>query len=230
MINKKKILALVPARGGSKGIKLKNLKKINGKSLIQITSEFIDKCKFFDLKVVSSDNKKIIEHSKDLEFEIVKRSNKLSGDRVSDFQVIQESLIFIKDNLKYDFDYLIYLQPTSPVRKKKHSLDTIKKVIKFKYEGSWSVTKVDTKYHPLKSLKIVKNKLKLFDNRGQSIIARQMLNSVYIRNGVFYIFDIKSLIKNKSIYLKKILPSITEYKTANIDNLTDLSLAKKLVK
>jgi len=57
-----------------------------------------------------------------------------------------------------------------------------------------------------------------------------MLNSVYIRNGVFYIFDIKSLIKNKSIYLKKILPSITEYKTANIDNLTDLSLAKKLVK
>lgn len=230
MINKKKILALVPARGGSKGIKLKNLKKINGKSLIQITSEFIDKCKFFDLKVVSSDNKKIIEHSKDLEFEIVKRSNKLSGDRVSDFQVIQESLIFIKDNLKYDFDYLIYLQPTSPVRKKKHLLDTIKKVIKFKYEGSWSVTKVDTKYHPLKSLKIVKNKLKLFDNRGQSIIARQMLNSVYIRNGVFYIFDIKSLIKNKSIYLKKILPSITEYKTANIDNLTDLSLAKKLVK
>jgi len=220
----------VPARGGSKGIKLKNLKKINGKSLIQITSEFIDKCKFFDLKVVSSDNKKIIEHSKDLEFEIVKRSNKLSGDRVSDFQVIQESLIFIKDNLKYDFDYLIYLQPTSPVRKKKHLLDTIKKVIKFKYEGSWSVTKVDTKYHPLKSLKIVKNKLKLFDNRGQSIIARQMLNSVYIRNGVFYIFDIKSLIKNKSIYLKKILPSITEYKTANIDNLTDLSLAKKLVK
>lgn len=220
----------MPARGGSKGIKLKNLKKINGKSLIQITSEFIDKCKFFDLKVVSSDNKKIIEHSKDLEFEIVKRSNKLSGDRVSDFQVIQESLIFIKDNLKYDFDYLIYLQPTSPVRKKKHLLDTIKKVIKFKYEGSWSVTKVDTKYHPLKSLKIVKNKLKLFDNRGQSIIARQMLNSVYIRNGVFYIFDIKSLIKNKSIYLKKILPSITEYKTANIDNLTDLSLAKKLVK
>ena len=220
----------MPARGGSKGIKLKNIKKINGKSLIQITSEFIDKCKFFDLKVVSSDNKKIIEHSKDLEFEIVKRSNKLSGDRVSDFQVIQESLIFIKDNLKYDFDYLIYLQPTSPVRKKKHLLDTIKKVIKFKYEGSWSVTKVDTKYHPLKSLKIVKNKLKLFDNRGQSIIARQMLNSVYIRNGVFYIFDIKSLIKNKSIYLKKILPSITEYKTANIDNLTDLSLAKKLVK
>ena len=136
----------MPARGGSKGIKLKNLKKINGKSLIQITSEFIDKCKFFDLKVVSSDNKKIIEHSKDPEFEIVKRSNKLSGDRVSDFQVIQESLIFIKDNLKYDFDYLIYLQPTSPVRKKKHLLDTIKKVIKFKYEGSWSVTKVDTKY------------------------------------------------------------------------------------
>jgi len=230
LINKKKILALVPARGGSKGIKLKNLKKINGKSLIQITSEFIDKCKFIDLKVLSSDNKKIINHSKCLKFEIVKRSKKLSGDRVSDFQVIQETLIFIKDNLKYNFDYLVYLQPTSPVRKRRHLLDAIKKVIKFKYDGSWSVTKVDTKYHPLKSLKIVRNKLKLFDNRGQRVIARQMLNSVYIRNGVFYIFDIQRLLKNKSIYLEKILPSVTEYKTANIDNLVDLKLAKKLVK
>ena len=51
MIKGKTIVAVVPARGGSKGIKLKNLKKINGKSLIEITSNFIDKTKIFDKKI-----------------------------------------------------------------------------------------------------------------------------------------------------------------------------------
>ena len=55
MFKSKKILAVVPARGGSKGIPLKNLKKINGKSLIQITSECIQKCSYIDHSVISSD-------------------------------------------------------------------------------------------------------------------------------------------------------------------------------
>ena len=76
----------MPARGGSKGIKLKNLKKINNRTLIQITSDFINNCDFFDLKVISSENRKIISHSKKLGFEIIKRSKKLSGDKISDFQ------------------------------------------------------------------------------------------------------------------------------------------------
>lgn len=230
MIDKKKIIALVPARGGSKGIKLKNLKKINGKTLIQITSDFIEDCRFFDLKVLSSENKKIIQHSKKLNFEIVKRSKKLSGDKISDFQVIHEVVRSIKKKQLQNFDYLVYLQPTSPLRRKKQLLDSIKKVIKFKYDGAWSITKVDPKYHLLKLLKIEENNLKLLDKRGQKIVARQMLKDIYIRNGVFYIFNIEKLMQNKSIYLKNIYPSITNYKTANIDNLDDLNLAKKLMK
>ena len=79
-------------------------------------------------------------------------------------------------------------------------------------------------------LKIEENNLKLLDKRGQKIVARQMLKDIYIRNGVFYIFNIEKLMQNKSIYLKNIYPSITNYKTANIDNLDDLNLAKKLMK
>ena len=56
-----------------------------------------------------------------------------------------------------------------------------------------------------------------------------MLNQIYSRNGVFYIFNIKKLLKSKSIYLNNILPSITNYKVANIDTLKDLKLAKKLL-
>ena len=104
MIFKKKILALVPARGGSKGIKLKNLKKIKNKSLIEITSDFINKCNFFDLKVLSSDSNLILKHAKKLNFEIIKRNKKLSGDQVSDIEVINHALIQLtKKNLNFDY-------------------------------------------------------------------------------------------------------------------------------
>ena len=227
MIFKKKILALVPARGGSKGIKLKNLKKIKNKSLIEITSDFINKCNFFDLKVLSSDSNLILKHAKKLNFEIIKRNKKLSGDQISDIEVINHSLIQLtKKNL--NFDYLVYLQPTSPIRQRGHLLTTMEKVIKNNYDSSWSISKVSLKYHPLKSLKIYNKKLKLFDEKGKKIVARQMLNETYIRNGVFYIFNIKELIKQKTIYLKKTFPSITKYRTINIDSLDDLKEARKI--
>ena len=225
MYLKKKILALVPARGGSKGIKLKNLKKINNKTLIEITSVFIDKCKIFDQKVISSDNKKIIIHSKKLKFNIIKRKKNLSGDRVSDFKVIKNVI----EELDVKFDYVVYLQPTSPIRQVAHLKNAIKQVIKLNLDGAWSVSKVNSKYHPLKLLKIKSHKIRLFNSKGAKIIARQMLNEVYCRNGVFYIFNVNKLIKQKTIYLNNILPSITNYKTVNIDSLKDLKLARKFL-
>ena len=56
-----------------------------------------------------------------------------------------------------------------------------------------------------------------------------MLQEIFIRNGVFYIFNIKKLIKKKSIYLNKLLPSITDYQISNIDNLNDLNSARKII-
>ena len=87
-----KIIALVPARGGSKGIKLKHLKKINNKTLIKIASEFIDKLEYVDEKVLSTDHKSIIKEGKKNKFTIIRRSKKTSGDFISDFKVIKKQL------------------------------------------------------------------------------------------------------------------------------------------
>ena len=90
---KKRILAVVPARGGSKGIKLKNLKKINGKSLIQIVSEVILKSKIFTNAVVSTDNnlirKEALKFGLDVPFI---RPKSLSGDFISDVEVLRHAL------------------------------------------------------------------------------------------------------------------------------------------
>ena len=122
------------------------------------------------------------------------------------------------------------------MRKVVHLRQALNEVIK-KYNSAWSVSKIDKKNNPMKVLKISNNKLKLYLKEGKKIVARQQLEDVYIRNGVFYIFDIKALLKNKSIYLNKIYPSITNYKIINIDDKKDLlefkyrirKLNKKLV-
>ena len=116
MFMNKKILALVPARGGSKGIKLKNIRRINKLSLIGYTSKFIDKCNFFDEKLLSTDSNKIVNEANRFKFKIFKRSTNTSKDYTSDFEVISEVLNH-SEIYKKKYDYIIYLQPTSPIRK-----------------------------------------------------------------------------------------------------------------
>ena len=93
MYKGKRILAIIPARGGSKGIKLKNLTKINNKSLIQITSETLKKIKYIDKIILSSDHEEIIKegikHGLDIPF--IRPSN-ISGDLVGDTPVILHAL------------------------------------------------------------------------------------------------------------------------------------------
>lgn len=230
MFKKKKILALIPARGGSKGIKNKNLKRINGKPLIYYTINFINKLRFVDLKVVSSDKDEILNYAQKNGFRAFRRNKKLSGDKVSDYQVIQSIL---NSNNNYTdikkFDYLIYLQPTSPIRKSSDLKDALTKLIKLNYDAVWSVSEIDKKYHPLKVFNIENNKLKLFSEKGKKIIARQQLKKAYIRNGVFYIFSIKKIMKTKSIYIKKTLPYIIKRDVINIDTLKDFENAKKML-
>ena len=228
MFKKKKILALIPARGGSKGIKNKNLRKINGKPLIYYTINFINKLKFVDLKIVSSDKDEVLNYAKKNGFVAFRRNKKLSGDKVSDYQVIESILNSNITDIK-KFDYLIYLQPTSPIRKSNELNQALNKLIKLNYDAVWSVTEIDKKYHPLKVFINKNNKLNLFSEKGKKIIARQQLKKAFIRNGVFYIFSIKKIMKTKSIYVKKTLPFIIKSDVINIDNLEDLKIAKKML-
>ena len=227
MISKKKIVALVPARGGSKGIKLKNLKKIKGKTLVEITSEFIDKLKIIDLKVLNSDHKKILEIGRKKKFMNILRPKYLSKDRVPDYPIIEFTLNELEKK-KLHFDYLMYLPPTTPTRNLEHVLNVLKKVVKENASGAWSVTKIDKKFHPLKILLNSNGFIKLHSILGKKVLARQMLSDAFIRNGVFYIFSIKHLKKYKTIYLKNLILSETKYEISNIDTLDDLKNARKI--
>ena len=228
MLKNKKILIIIPARGGSKGIKLKNLKKINGKTLIQITIEFAKSLNFVDHIVVNSDHKKILETGRKMKVNSMIRPNRLSGDFISDYQIIENTIYNLKKSINKNFDILIYLQPTSPFRKKSQITKSLNELIDNNLNSIWSVSKVEKKFHPKKIITCTKkNYFRLFDKSGEKVVARQQLDNTYIRNGLFYIFKIKKLIEKKSIYLNKSKISITNYHLINIDNHIDLRNAKK---
>ena len=114
-----KILALIPARSGSKGIKNKNLKKIKNKSLLSISIQLAKKLKVFKKIIVSTDSKKIANEAKKFSAEVpFIRPKKISGDKSKMIDVCLHAINFYENKNIY-FDALIVLQPTSPMRTKK---------------------------------------------------------------------------------------------------------------
>ena len=179
--SKKKFCFLIPARGGSKEIKNKNLKKIRNKSLvghaIQFSKLFSNEKSIF----VHTDSTKIKFEAQRYNVEIINRPKILSGDKISDYKILEHTIKNISD----DYKYIVYLQPTSPFRKKNDLLMSIKLIEKKNFDSIWSVTKIDKKYNPLKVLINYKEKLNLFTNEGKKVVARQMLKDAFIRNGIF---------------------------------------------
>lgn len=218
----KKILCVIPARGGSKGIKLKNIYIVNGKPLISYTLDFVKNLNFFNETIISTDHKKIKKICEDKGFSIpFMRPKYLSGDRISDIQVLEHSLLLAEKYNNTKYEIIIMLQPTSPLRVKKDLKEAINQFMKNKNDSLWSISKIDKKYHPLKQLTINKKKLNYFSPNGKNIIARQELGDTYIRNGVFYIFSRDCILK-KQLLGKK--PGFYEIKKPyfNIDTLKEI--------
>lgn len=232
MYKKKKILAVVMARGGSKGIKFKNLKKINGFSLVAITAKLLKKVKIIDKSIISSDNNDILSEAKKFGLnKIFTRPSSLSGDFVSDYDVIKHALINSEKFYKSNFDLVLMIQPTSPLRKVKHINECIELFFKKKNTTSvWSVSKLDTKFHPLKILDKKNNILKHYHKKGSKIIARQQLDQKYFRNGICYVIERRTILREKNLLGKKSIPYIMNEKVVNIDTIEDLKLASYYLK
>lgn len=225
MLLGKKILVIIPARSQSKGLKNKNIKKINSTPLLGFTGTFTKKLKYIDECIISTDSLKYqkIAYQYDINSYFL-RSKYLSGPLISDNEVIKHALESTEKHNKEKYDIVVYLQPTSPIRKKYDITKAIKYLIKNNLDSIWSVSQVDKKFHPLKILKKEKNNsFKFYMNKGKNIIARQQLEDVYLRNGVFYILNAKSFKKNNSLIGKNNYLYLIKHKIFNIDNLEDFN-------
>ena len=228
MINNKNVLCVIPARGGSKGIPFKNMIKINGKSLIKIAAECAHKCKFIDRIILSTDSEIIAEEGRKCRIKVpFLRPKRLSGDRISDFQVLEHALKTLEKKEKKTYEYIIMLQPTSPLRDYKDIETCIYKIHSENWDSIWTISKSDPKNHPLKQLNLDKsNNLSLYDKKGNEIIARQQLSTLFYRNGVAYVMTRECILDQKSIMGKNSGGYLIDSHQISIDNPNDIKLAE----
>ena len=227
---RKNILAIIPARSGSKGIKNKNIYKINGKPLIYYTIKRAKKSKLITRLIVSTDSKKIKKICKTYNVDVpFLRPKKISGDNSN----ILETLIYCTKKLEGSkkFDYIVLLQPTSPLREKNEIDRCINKLIKSKCQSLISLTPL-IEPHPVK-LKIIK-KGKVFPflkKEKKDNPPRQTLQKVFKPSSNIYIISRDLLINKKKILSKNCTYDIIDNnKFLNIDDKSDLLLSKLLLK
>jgi len=219
----KKILAVVPARGGSKGIPKKNLKLWRGLSLVSRAAKFCRKCKFIDAAIISTDDTAIgIEGRKyGLEF-FFKRPSKFAADSSSSEETWRHAWKKYEKKSKVKYDLSLLLEPTSPERRPDEAIKVLRMLCREKINIAMTVEKTPLKYSALKQY-VKKNKTgQLFSIKGKNIIRRQQLPETYIKNGAVYCANRSFLNSQKKIneYLKIGL-YITKSKI-NIDSKEDL--------
>ena len=224
---KPKIIAIIPARGGSKGIPRKNIRLLAGKPLIAYSIESALKSKYIDKVIVSTEDEEIAEISKLYGADVIKRPINLAGDDILTIDVIFHVLDSL-ENKKYNPDVVVLLQPTSPLRNTKDIDEAVKLFLENNCESLVSVCEMK---HIYWSFRIQGKYLESLFGEDYLKKRRQDLDRIYIPNGAIYISTPKILHKYKSFYCKKMIPYIMPIeKSIDIDNEMDLEFAEFLLR
>jgi CMP-N,N'-diacetyllegionaminic acid synthase len=229
MLNGHRILAVIPARGGSKGVPLKNIHPLCGKPLLAHTAAVVHETGWFDRAVVSTDHPAIVAAAKAVGLEVpFVRPPELSGDRIGDLDVLRHALLQSEQIYQMLFDIVVMLQPTSPLRTPDHVTAAVMQLIKGGWDAAWTVSETPLKYHPLKQLALSDaGRLSLFDQRGSRIVARQELPPVYHRNGVAYAFSRRAVVDMKTILPERCSAVVLHGTFVSIDTIDDFAEAER---
>ena len=225
---KKKVLCVIPARTGSKGLRNKNIKKLNKIPLIAWSILTAKKCKLIDEIIVSTDCPKIskiaMKYGANVPFI---RPKKFATDKASSFSVLKHAIDFLKKKKNY-FDYIIMLEPTSPLRNSKDVDFCINKIKKDNIESLVSVSRV-VDQHPYFLYSINKrNILRPYLKKQKKLyIRRQDVSPLYYLEGSIYISKITTLLNEKTWYHKKTQAfEVEKWKSLEIDDIDDFKLAQ----
>jgi N-acylneuraminate cytidylyltransferase/CMP-N,N'-diacetyllegionaminic acid synthase len=227
---KKNILAIITARGGSKGVPKKNIRLLAGKPLIVYTIEAAQKSKFLNRIIVSTDDQEIAKIAKKYKVEVpFIRPKNLARDTTPMLSVLRHAVKHLEDKEEYEADIIVRLQPTSPLRTAYDIDRAIDKLLKTNASIVETVCKVN--HHPFWMVKLKNDKLYPFIKTKKPCFYRQELPELYMLNGAVYVIKKQTLMKKKKIFSENTRAIIMEpERSIDIDNLFNFKIAEFLIK
>lgn len=224
-----KIIALITARGGSKGLPGKNIMPMLGMPLIgwsikaALDSPLVDEC------YVSSNDSNILRVAENLGAKLIERPEALATDLSSSEEVINHFISILKDRC-VECDDILLLQPTSPIRTSEHIGEAIKE---FKERGAECIISVfEPKHSPAKAFKQAQDgRLTGMINESAPYTSRQLLPRALQPNGAIYLFKVNAFLREKGIPKFNVYPYLmSEEDSIDIDDLDDFKLAESILR
>jgi len=225
MLDGKTFLAVIPARGGSKRLPKKNLLELAGKPLIAWSIEAALESKYIDKVIVSSDHDGILHIAQKYKSDIIKRPSELASDTATTFDVLKH----VVENV-VAYDYIVLLQPTSPLRTSKDIDTAIEMLMQKEADGIISVSEME--HSPLWANTLPN------DNNMQNFLDEKLLNrrsqeleKFYRLNGAVYIAKIEKFLQEKGFFLKENIFAyeMPKERSIDIDTRLDFEIANYLL-
>ena len=225
------LLCTICARGGSKGVKNKNIRLLNGKPLIAYTILQAKSSKLFSNIVISTDSDEIasvaIKYGGEVFF---KRDKELSTDNASKLDVIKDACIKSENYYNKKFDYIVDLDVTSPLRDVEDIRNSFEQFLK--NDNDNLITAMPSRRSPYFNLiEIIDNQVKLSKEPPNKIVRRQDVPKTYDMNASIYIWKRDALLKNDTLFLDKTgLYIMPEERSIDIDSEFDFKFVEFLMK
>jgi len=234
MINGKKVLAVIPARAGSKGVPNKNIRPLLGKPLIIYSIEAAKASKYIDRIIVSTDGEKIAKVAKGAGAETpFLRPAEFAMDNTPDTPVFEHCLKWLKDNENYTPDIIVHLRPTGPLRTSQE-IDEAIDLLERRPQAESVRSVEEPPKPPYKMWKPSKLYMKPFITligvKDFHTAPRQFLPKVYQTTADIGVFRLKTLLNKKSIIGDKVLPYVLKRPTVDIDSIFDFKIAELILK
>lgn len=225
------VLGIIPARGGSKGIPNKNLKELNGKPLLAYTLDAAKNSNALSDYIISTDSESIAECAERHGFVVgALRPPELATDTAKSIDVAIYEIKKYELEKNIQVDYIVWLQPTAPLRQAKDIDDAYKIMMQTQADSLISVYEAGTIHPNIMYYLDDNDRLEPVVKEGNKMLRRQEFKPVYVRNGSIYMAKRKQIMEGKSFVCEKpayyIMP---RERSVNIDEPFDLEYAEWMI-
>ncbi len=232
MIREKRVLAIIPARGGSMGLPGKNIRVMCGKPLIAWSIEKAKKSNYLDMVLVTTDSQKIADVSTQFGARVpFLRPAEMATDKASTYDAVRHALTFLKEKEGQSFDYIVLLEPTSPLRED-DDIDRMLEQLQARegdFDSIISVGEIDE--HPSIVRRLSGDHLEPFCPELQRTTRRQDNEPAYFPFGVAYIAKTEALLTENTFYTRRCTYfKIKRYQNYEIDDIYGFLCAERIMK